>query len=83
MYELNSLRLSKEELENEKDNKFNLDWLKEIKKLNKINTITRNVVDEFIQNIYVCEDKNIKIEFKYKDQYEEAIRYLKSQKSMI
>ncbi len=31
MYELNSLRLSKEELENEKDNKFNLDWLKEIK----------------------------------------------------
>ena len=83
MYELNTLRLSKEELENEKDNKFNLNWLKEIKKLNKINTITRNVVDEFIQNIYVCEDKNIKIEFKYKDQYEEAIKYLKTQKSMI
>lgn len=80
LFELNNLRLSREELEEEKINKFNLDWLNDLKSLDKITTITKSVVDEFINNIYICEDKNIKIEFKYNEQYNEAIRYLNSTK---
>ena len=58
---------------------FKNDWWN-IKKRNKINTITKNVVDQFIQNIYVYDNKNIEIEFKYKDQYSDAIRFLETKK---
>lgn len=33
--------------------------------------------------IFIYEDRNIKIDFKFDDQYEDLIKYLKSQKIMI
>ena len=49
----------------------------------KINEIDRNIVEQFIENIYVNNDKTVEIRLKYKDQYEDAIMYLKNQKNMI
>ena len=77
MYELNTLRIEKEEIQNKKTYSNNLDWLNRFKKLGHINEINRNIVDEFISNIYVYEDKNIEIQFRYKDQFEELVNYLK------
>ena len=48
------------------------------KELDKVTVITKKVVNEFIENIYVSENKTIKIDFKYLDPYYDAIRYLKS-----
>ena len=45
--------------------------------------IDRNIVEQFIENIYVNNDKTVEIRLKYKDQYEDAIMYLKNQKNMI
>ena len=50
------------------------------KELDKVTVITKKVVNEFIENIYVSENKTIKIDFKYQDPYNDAIRYLKSKK---
>lgn len=79
LFELNNLRLKKEDIEKD-NNEFNLEWLNEIKKLNKINSITKNVIDEFIDNIFIKEDGSINIEFKFKEPYKETIEYLKTKK---
>ena len=73
----------KEEIENQNEKTFNLDWLNNLKKLEKLDSINKLIVDEFIENIYIYEDRRIKIDFKYIDQYNEAIRYLKFGKSMV
>ena len=74
------MRLQKEELDKKEISQFNMNWLNGIKRLDKIATITKKIVNEYIENIYVSENKTIKIDFKYQDPYNEAIRYLKSRK---
>lgn len=37
------------------------------------------IVDEFIENIFINENRSIKIVLKYMDKYEALIKYLKSQ----
>ena len=83
MYELNNLRLEKEEIEKTKKHSNNLDWLDNFKKNQNISEINRNIVDEFIKDIYIHEDKKIEIKFRYKDQYEELLKYLKNQNNMV
>ena len=83
MYELNKLRIKKDELENNNITENNLLWIKNFKKNNRINKVTRNIVNEFIDNIYVDDHRNIKIVFKHKDKIEEAIRYLKTKESVV
>ncbi|MBE5806457.1 MAG: recombinase family protein [Clostridiales bacterium] len=82
MFELNNLKLSKEKIENN-NQKINLDWMYKLKKIGKIDELNKALIDEFIDNIYIGENKCIKISFKYEDQYEELIKYLKSQKCMV
>ena len=83
MYELNNLRLEKEEIEKTKKHSNNLDWLDNFKKNQNFSEINWNIVDEFIKDIYIKENKKIEIKFRYKDQYEELLKYLKNQNSMV
>lgn len=53
MYELNNLRLEKEEIEKTKKHSNNLNWLDNFKKNQNISEINRNIVDEFIKDIYL------------------------------
>jgi len=80
LYDLNNLRIKRDSFNTKKNNKFNLEWLNEVKHLNKINTITKDIINEFIDNIYVKEDGKVIVDFKYKEPYNEAIQYLKSKK---
>lgn len=50
---------------------------KAIKNLERVDEIKRNILDEFIDNIFVTEDKNIIIEFKLKNEFENMISFLK------
>lgn len=83
IYNLNELRIEKEELEKKKISGLDLKWLNNYKKIGKLTTIDRNIISKFINNIYIDKNKNIRIEFKYKEQYEDAIKYLKSQNNMV
>lgn len=83
MYELNKLRLEKEAIEKEKNKNDSLDWINKFKKAGTIAEINRNVVDEFIENIYIHEDKNIEIKLRFKNQYEDLLKCLKNQNIMI
>ena len=83
LYELNKLQIEKDNIVNSKIKTKDLNWLEKFKATNKINEIDRNIVEQFIENIYVNNDKTVEIRLKYKDQYEDAIMYLKNQKNMI
>ena len=78
LYRLNKLKIDKENLKKKDLQSINLEWIKKISEKNKFEEINKNIVDEFIDVIYVTEDSNVKIIFKFKDQYKEAIEFLKN-----
>lgn len=83
LYEINKLNMEKENLEISKINSYNLDWINNFKKTGKIKTIDRNIVDSFIKDIFVNNEKGVDIIFRYKDEYENAERYLKSKNNVV
>ena len=61
-----------------KINSYNLEWMKQLKKTGVIKEVDRNIVDSFIDNIYVNNDKSVNINLKFKSEYENTLRYLKN-----
>lgn len=55
----------------------NKEWIDKFKANQNLEKLTKKVVDELIEDIFVYEDGNIRITFKYKDEYFEAIDFLK------
>ena len=45
--------------------------------------LDRNIIDSFIECIYVFDKNNVDIKFRYRDQYEDALKYLKNQNNMV
>lgn len=78
MLQINQLNIEKEELLKNKINSYNLEWMKQFKKTGVIKEIDRNIVDCFIDNIYVNNDKSVDINLKFKSEYENTLRYLKN-----
>lgn len=61
LFEINKLNLEKENLNKSKINSYNLDWINQFKKIEKIEVIDRNIVDSFIENIMVNDEKGVDI----------------------
>lgn len=72
------IQLYEEEKETIKNN--DTDWMNIFKKKEKINELNRLLIDELIEDIVVSEDGNIKVIFKYKDKYFEALDFINKQK---
>ena len=83
LYEINKLNIEYEGIDSSNLNKNSLDWIKDFGDDKKIAKVTRDVITEFINNIYVDENKNIEIDFKFKEQYKDALKYLKSKEKMV
>ena len=83
LYEINKLNIEKEELNDDKTEFTNLDWINKVASFGRIFEINKNIVNEFIDRILVENDKNINIVFRYKEQYNEIIKFLKSQNYMV
>ena len=47
---------------------------------NKITVLNRNIINEFIENIYVDENKNVTIEFKFQDEYNQLLNHINDKK---
>ena len=75
MFLLNKVLLEKEEL-NTNPISNNLERIKEISKIGKIDFIDRNIINELIDSIIISEGNGVEIVFKYKNLYEDALRYL-------
>ena len=55
----------------------NKEWINKFKENYKLQHLSKKVVDELIDDIYVYDNGNIKIVFKYEDEFFEAIDFLK------
>ena len=83
LYKLNTLRISLQDLEKVKNKDINLDWIKKFKTKKELEVIDRNIITEFIDNIFVYEDGNIKIVFKNNNEYLESLKFLKTHNCVI
>ena len=65
------------------DNERNTDWLNTFKRRDNIDELSHKLIREFIDCIYVHEGGNITIKFKYQDEFEEAINFIKDNRKII
>lgn len=76
LYEFNKLNLEKDKL-NTKDSENNLLWLEQFKVKEKFEKVDRRLVINFIDEIRIGNNKEIEIDLKFKNQYNEVLDYLK------
>ena len=61
----------------------NREWIDKFKVNKNIKILTKKVIDELIDDIFICENGNVKITFRYKDEYFEAIDFINQHKCDI
>ena len=81
LYELNNLRIKYEEVNKEGDE--NIEWIRKLKELKRIDSIDRKLISGFIENIYINSDSSIKVVFKNEDEFKQTLKLLKKNKSML
>ena len=52
-------------------------WIEHFKRNKKIKTLSKEVIDELIDVIYVHEGGKVTIKFKYQDEYERTLQFIK------
>ena len=77
LYFLNSLRIELEE-NNTSTNDIDIDWIEKFKKAKNLELLNRQIIDDFIDNILIDSNGGIKIMFKYKNEYDDALKFLDS-----
>lgn len=77
LYELNRLRISREELLSNNISSVNIDLIRKMEKVGELQSINKSIVDEFIQNIFILDDGSVRFIFKYSDFYEELVNCIK------
>ena len=55
-----------------------IEWINKFIKNKKIENLSRRIIEELIDTIFIHEGGNITIKFKYQDEYFEAIRFIKT-----
>lgn len=59
------------------------EWMEYFIKYKNVKSLSRELIDSLIDNIYVYEDKKIRIKFKYEDEYNYLIEFIKERKGDI
>lgn len=77
--------LEQEKIENEENlkkvgfkNEDNKKWIELFTNTKHLTSLSKNVIDELVDYIYVHEDGEVTISFNYNDKYEEAINFIKT-----
>lgn len=58
-------------------------WIEYFTKYKNVNSLSRELIDSLVDNIYIYEDKKIKIKFKYEDEYNYLINFIKRRKNFL
>lgn len=83
LYEINKLNIEKDNLKINKINSYDFEWLNKLEKIGIIESVNRNIVDSFIKNIFVDNEKGVDIIYRYSDHYKLTERYLKKQNDVV
>ena len=58
-------------------------WIEHFRRNKKVKNLTRDVIEELIECIYVHEGGNITINFKYQDEYERVLNGINNEREEI
>ena len=58
-------------------------WIEYFTKYKNVNSLSRGLIDSLVDNIYIYEDKKIKIKFKYEDEYNYLMDFIKRRKNFL
>lgn len=73
----NNIKNIEEELNKFKKSDNNAIWIDKFVKYKNITQLSKEVIDELVDDIFIHEGKEITIKFKYEDEYQRAIDYIK------
>ena len=65
------------------DNDKNRNWINTFRNIENIDELNYRLVRDLIDCIYVHENGKITIKFKYQDEFEEAIKFIKDNRRII
>lgn len=86
--DIERLKLNIEKLQNEKKKYENQkisssEWIEKFKKQKEIKKLSRDIIIELIECIYVHENNKITIKFKFEDEFKRCLEYIKNNKNVI
>lgn len=70
------------ELDNYIEKEEKNDWVNNFLKYKNIQKLSRQVIDELIDEIYIYENQKVVIKFRYEDEYKEAVEMIKNMKEL-
>ena len=78
---IESLEIEKQKYENQ--NTTNNEWIEKFKEKKNVTKLTRDIIMELIDCIYVQENGNITIRFKFEDEFKRCRDYIKNNKEIL
>lgn len=78
---IESLEIEKQKYENQ--NTTNNEWIEKFKEKKNVTKLTRDIIMELIDCIYVQENGNITIRFKFEDEFKRCQDYIKNNKEIL
>lgn len=51
-------------------------WIEHFKRNKNLKSLSKEVINEIVDTIYVHEDGNVTIKFKYQDEYEKSLEFI-------
>ena len=76
-------RLQNEKQKYETQNQSSNKWIEKFKEQKGINELSRDIMMELIDCIYVHENGNITIKFKFEDEFKRCIEYIENNKNVL
>lgn len=64
-------------------NQYDSEWIEKFEENKNIKELSKEVIDDLIEDIYVHEGGNITINFKFQDEYQNVIDYIKENKYLL
>lgn len=77
------IRLRDEYAKEEETSSINTSWIQEFKKFHGVTELTRELVVTLIDKIFIYEDKRVKIEFNYRNEFEFISTLLQERKKEV
>lgn len=78
---LNKLYIEKSTADSEE--RYSSDWVEKFLENKNISELSKKVIDDLIDDIFVHQDGNITIKFKFQDEYQNVVEYIKENEYLL
>ena len=65
------------------ESKYDSGWIEKFEANKNIKELSKEVIDDLIEDIFIHEDGNITILFKFQDEYQNVINYIKENEHLL